>query len=67
VSHIEHRIAVMSGKGGVDKSTVAVNLAVALASAGKQVGILDAYVHGHDVPMMFGLEGRLVGSPWRKK
>ena len=54
---ITHRIAVMSGKGGVGKSTVAVNLAVALALKGKRVGILDADVHGPNVPKMFGLDG----------
>lgn len=58
ISIIKHRIVVMSGKGGVGKSTVAVNLAASLAAAGSQVGILDADVHGPDVPMMFGLEGQ---------
>lgn len=55
---IAHRIAVMSGKGGVGKSTVAVNLAVALALEGNRVGILDADVHGPNVPKMFGLDGQ---------
>jgi ATP-binding protein involved in chromosome partitioning len=54
---IKHRIAVMSGKGGVGKTTVAVNLAVALASKGKAVGILDGDVHGPNVPKMLGLNG----------
>lgn len=54
---IKHRIAVMSGKGGVGKTTVAVNLAVALASEGKTVGILDGDVHGPNVPKMLGLNG----------
>lgn len=58
LSHIKHRIAVMSGKGGVGKTTVAVNLAVALASAGKSVGILDADVHGPNIPKMLGLNGQ---------
>jgi ATP-binding protein involved in chromosome partitioning len=64
LSHIKHRIAVMSGKGGVGKSTVAVNLAVALASTGARVGILDADVHGPNVPKMLGLNGSqpLVGE-----
>ena len=55
---IKHRIVVMSGKGGVGKTTVAVNLAVALAASGKAVGILDADVHGPNVPKMLGLSGR---------
>jgi Mrp family chromosome partitioning ATPase len=55
---IRNRIAVMSGKGGVGKTTVAVNLAVALASGGARVGILDGDVHGPNVPKMLGLNGR---------
>jgi len=57
LSQIKHRIAVMSGKGGVGKTTVAVNLAVGLAEMGKRVGILDGDVHGPNVPKMFGLDG----------
>lgn len=56
--HIRRKIMVMSGKGGVGKSTVATNLAVALALRGYQVGILDADLHGPDVPRMLGIEGR---------
>lgn len=55
---VRHKIAVMSGKGGVGKSTVAVNLAAALASEGKKVGLLDADVHGPSVPMMLGLPAK---------
>lgn len=58
LQRIKHRIAVMSGKGGVGKSTVAVNLAVSLALGGKSVGILDADVHGPNVPKMLGLNGQ---------
>ncbi|HKJ92109.1 MAG TPA: Mrp/NBP35 family ATP-binding protein [Longimicrobiales bacterium] len=51
---VQHVVAVSSGKGGVGKSTVAVNLAVALAAAGHRVGLLDADIYGPDVPLMFG-------------
>jgi ATP-binding protein involved in chromosome partitioning len=57
LSSIKHRLIVMSGKGGVGKSTVAANLAVALADAGHRVGILDGDVHGPNIPKMLGLEG----------
>jgi len=64
LSHIEHRIMVMSGKGGVGKSTVAANLAVSLARKGYEVGILDADVHGPNIPKMLGLDNeKLIGSP----
>jgi ATP-binding protein involved in chromosome partitioning len=49
-----HVVAVSSGKGGVGKSTVAANLAAALASQGRRVGLLDADVYGPDIPLMFG-------------
>ncbi len=50
-------VAVASGKGGVGKSTVAVNLACALAAQGQRVGLLDADVYGPSVPLMLGIEG----------
>jgi len=55
LKHVRHKIIVMSGKGGVGKSTVAVNLAAALAKKGKRVGILDADMHGPSVPKLFGI------------
>src|SRR6266704_1520361 len=50
--------AVASGKGGVGKSSVTVNLAAALAAAGQKVGVLDADMYGHSVPRMLGVTGR---------
>ena len=61
--HIKHKIVVMSGKGGVGKSTVAVNLAASLALAGKRVGLLDIDIHGPSIPTMLGLEGSVVAGP----
>lgn len=58
LSQIRHVVAVLSGKGGVGKSTVAVNLAFALAMQDYRVGILDIDVHGPNVPKMLGIEDR---------
>jgi Mrp family chromosome partitioning ATPase len=55
---IKHRILVFSGKGGVGKSTVAVNLAVALSERGKNVGLLDVDIHGPNVAKMLGVEDK---------
>jgi len=55
---IRQKILVMSGKGGVGKSTVAVRLAVGLAEAGCSVGLLDVDIHGPSVPQLLGLQGR---------
>jgi ATP-binding protein involved in chromosome partitioning len=57
---IKHKIAIISGKGGVGKSTVTVNLAAAFALQGKHVGVLDADIHGPSVPRLLGLEGKEV-------
>jgi Mrp family chromosome partitioning ATPase len=54
--HIHYKIMVMSGKGGVGKSTVAINLAAGLARNGSRVGILDADIHGPNVPKMLGID-----------
>ena len=55
MSHIQNTILVLSGKGGVGKSTVSTQLAFALASMGKQVGLLDVDICGPSIPRMLGL------------
>jgi Mrp family chromosome partitioning ATPase len=63
LSHIKHRILVMSGKGGVGKSTVSTNLAVALSADGFSVGLMDADIHGPNIPKMLGIESsKVIGS-----
>lgn len=59
LSNIKHKIFVMSGKGGVGKSSVTVNLAAALAMRGKKVGILDVDIHGPSIPRMLGLSSSI--------
>jgi ATP-binding protein involved in chromosome partitioning len=71
---IRHKVVVLSGKGGVGKSTVAVNLATALAAAGRRMGLLDADLHGPSVPSLLGLDytpvpgraGRIAPAPVRE-
>lgn len=62
MSNIKHKIAVISGKGGVGKSTVTANLGAALAKKGYRVGVLDADIHGPSIPRLYGLEGKTVRS-----
>lgn len=58
IPEVRHTIAVSSGKGGVGKSTVAVNLAIAISRMGAAVGLVDSDVYGPDVPLMLGSRGR---------
>lgn len=64
-SGIKHSLAIASGKGGVGKSTVSVNLAVALAQAGAATGLLDADLYGPSIPLMTGIH-RMPGNNGRK-
>jgi ATP-binding protein involved in chromosome partitioning len=59
LGRIKNKLIVMSGKGGVGKTSTTVNLAVALAEMGYKVGIMDVDMHGPDVPRMLGLDGTL--------
>lgn len=58
LARVRHFLAVASGKGGVGKSSVAINLALAMARQGLRVGLLDADIHGPSLPLMLGLSGR---------
>jgi len=63
ISRIKHKVIVLSGKGGVGKSTVATNIAVALSLKGQKIGLMDVDIHGPSIPKMLGLEGtRLRGT-----
>ncbi|HEV7128860.1 MAG TPA: P-loop NTPase [Ktedonobacterales bacterium] len=64
LEHVAHLVMVASGKGGVGKSTVSVNLAVALAQRGARVGLLDADAYGPSVPMMLGVRKPQAGAGW---
>jgi Mrp family chromosome partitioning ATPase len=67
IARIKHKILVLSGKGGVGKSTVAVNLALYLTQAGKKVGLLDVDIHGPSIPTLLHLEDRPLsgaGETW---
>jgi len=75
LSSIKHKLLVMSGKGGVGKTSVAVNLAVALSQTGKKVRLMDVDLHGPDVPRMLGLigllevsaDGRFIPKPYSER
>lgn len=60
VSKIKNKLIVMSGKGGVGKTTVAINLASGLAKAGYKVGLMDVDIHGPNVPKMLGIEDSII-------
>ncbi len=64
---IRHKFIVMSGKGGVGKSSVTVNLAMALAKKGFKVGIMDVDIHGPDIPRMLGINNEMLGVNAERK
>jgi ATP-binding protein involved in chromosome partitioning len=66
LEHIRHKFIIMSGKGGVGKSSTSVNLAIALSRLGCKVGLMDVDLHGPDLPRMLGLSGELGITAERK-
>jgi len=62
LSLVKHKVMVMSGKGGVGKTSVAANLAMALSRQGARVGLMDVDLHGPDIPRILGLKGVLEAS-----
>jgi ATP-binding protein involved in chromosome partitioning len=66
LTRIKNKIIIMSGKGGVGKSSVSVNLAIALAERGFKVGLMDVDIHGPDIPRMLGLTGMLAANAEKK-
>jgi ATP-binding protein involved in chromosome partitioning len=67
LTKIKNKIMVMSGKGGVGKSSVSVNLAIALSEMGFTVGLMDVDIHGPDIPRMLGLSGLMTASDDQKQ
>ena len=66
LSGVKHKILVLSGKGGVGKSTVAANIAMTFAMRGLDVGLLDVDIHGPDIPLMLGIEDMRLGGNGEK-
>jgi ATP-binding protein involved in chromosome partitioning len=67
LDRIKHKLIVISGKGGVGKSTVAVNVAYGIAMQGMKVGILDVDIHGPSIAKMLGIEGKRLEMPEKGK
>lgn len=63
LGHIKNKILVMSGKGGVGKSSIAAYLSLSLAGKGFKVGLMDVDLHGPSIPRLLGLKGTLRASP----
>jgi ATP-binding protein involved in chromosome partitioning len=63
IPNVTHTLAIASGKGGVGKTTVSVNLALALAAQGARVGLFDADIYGPNVPLMLGVRRTVAANP----